>query len=343
MTLGIGIIGLASYYSHYYAGRVAERSNYELEGAARVAATDDQLEALGRLPPAEFAEEYGCRVHESVDDLLAVDAVDAVVVVSPTTRRADDSVAALEAGRPVLTGKPAADSADAADHITEAAEEAGLVAATTTPHRFDGRIREAHQRVASGDVGEVLRARTSVYHGAAGAEGIEANDGLAPGEAGPAYTMGFYTADMLRWFVDDATPTRVAGELENANTPHMDHPDLGSSTIRFDDGTVGTMTITMANDYGPGYGWELEVIGTEGTVRTDHSGHEGRHWGADGVEAFGRSLDPVLDRQFDAFAEAAASGAGPDSVPPGPAAAREGIALCDAWVSAADSGGVVDY
>ena len=341
MTLGIGVVGLASFYSSYYAGRATEHPGTTVAAAARLGASDEQLEALGRDTAEEFGAGHDCPVYESLDELLADDGVDAVVLNSLLARRGEDAVAALEAGTPVLTGKPAAASGEAADRIADAAREAGLVVATTAPHRHDGRIRAARERVAEGGVGDVLRVRASVSHAAATPNGIDARDGLAPGEPGPAYTMGYYTADLLRWFTGGVDPVRVTGELENGNSPFMDHADLGSATVRFADDTVGTMTFAMCNDDGPGYGWEIEVHGTEGTIRTDQQGHEGTHWHGGGtVEAFGRSLDPVLDRQFDAFVAAVESGEGADAVAPGPAEAARGIELCDAWVAAANGDAV---
>lgn len=304
--LGIGIAGLASYYSYYYANRAAERAGTTVAAGAQLDAPAHGLEALGRRTPDEFAADHDCPVYGSVDELFADDDVDAVVLGSLLERRADDAVAALGAGLPVLTGKPAAATAPDARRIADAAGAADLVAATTAPPRHDGRIRAARRRVADGGIGEVLRIRTTVFHSMASPDGIEWKDGLAPAEPGPTYTMGYYTGDMQRWFVD-AEPVRLSGELENGNSPFMAHPDLGSATIRYDDGTVGTMTYAMCTDHGPGYGWEIEVTGTEGTIRTDHHGAEGTHWhGEDGriTEVFGRSLDPVLDRQFDAFVDA---------------------------------------
>jgi len=344
--LGVGIVGLASYYSRYYAGRAGERPDCSVAAAARVHATDEQLAESGTPTADEFADEYGGRVYESVEALLDDDAVDVVVACSPTTRRADHAVRALESGRPVLTGKPAAATPEGADRIAGAAREAGLPAVTTAPQRLDTPERELARRVADGAVGDIHRIRASVYHGPPGETGIEINDGHAPGEVGTAYTMGFYTADSLCWLAD-ARPERVTGALANLNTPYQEHPDVGSATVEFADGAIGTMTITMSTDHGPGHGWDIEVVGSDGTLRTHHGRHGGLEWsGDDGrtrTEAFGRSYDPVLDRQFDAFVEAVRDGAGPDAVPPGPEAAADGIALCSAWERAAERGERVAY
>lgn len=342
MVIGIGIVGFASYYSHYFADRAVDRPDCAVVGAARPATTDATLSALGRPTAEEFSDAHDCPVYDTLEEISANSDVDAVVLGTPTSRRADDAVAILENGHPVLTGKPVSDSAAGAARIAETSRATGTLAATTAPHRFDGRIEEARRRVDDGGVGEVLRVRTSAIHRRAGEDDIAGHDTYAPGEAGAAYAMGYYTADLLRWFVGDRTPERLTGELQNANTPYMPHPDLGSATVRYADGTIGTMTIAMANDHGPGAGWEVEVVGTEGTIRIDHSGYEGHHWRGDGTEAFGRSLDPVLDTQFDAFVEALGTEEGTASIEPTPPTVRDGMALIDAWEAAAETGGPVD-
>ena len=340
MTIGVGVAGLASYYSTYYANRAMEHPDTTVAGGAQLDATDEQLEALGRYPKAEFGNVFACPVYDSIDDLLAANDVDVVILGSLLHRRADDAVAILDAGRPVLTGKPAAASASDAERIADAAREDNLVAATTAPHRHDGRIQQAQKRVERGEIGDVCSIRATVYHGMASPDGIEAKDGLAPDEPGPAYTMGYYTADLVRWFAGDRDPHAITGSLENTNSPFMAHPDVGSATVSFADTTIATMTYAMCNAYGPGYGWEIEVHGTEGTIRTDQRGHEGMQWSDTAgrtVELFGRTLDPVLDHQFDRFISAVIDESGYDGVAPGPDEAAAGIALCDAWVEAATS------
>lgn len=40
MMLGVGIVGLASFYSRYYAGHAAERAGTEVAAAARLDVSD---------------------------------------------------------------------------------------------------------------------------------------------------------------------------------------------------------------------------------------------------------------------------------------------------------------
>lgn len=349
MTLRLGVLGLASFYGPAYAERAAAHPACRVEAALPGDRTDDQLAALGRPTREEFARKYDCRLLSSVDEVLST-GVDAAVVATPTRRRADDAVALLEAGVPVLLAKPAAVRATDARQIVETATRSGTRVMMTTPARFDDAVAELGRRVDAGGVGDVVRVSAAIRHDRVPRAGIHANAEHAPGEAGAAYAMSVYTADAILW-LSDATPERASAEYANVNTPHSTHPDLGTGTVRFDDGSLASMTMTYSTDCRERLGnWEVEVVGTDGIARTSHQGYEGIHWRAGSPsdrdqEAFGRSTSPILDRQFAAFV-AAVDGAEHPGVPavgspadPGRVAAA--LELCEAWKRSADEGEVV--
>jgi 2-hydroxy-4-carboxymuconate semialdehyde hemiacetal dehydrogenase len=79
---------------------------------------------------AEFASTHGIgRTYGALDDLLADDDVDAVIVATPSHLHAEQSIRVLESGRPVLCEIPAGLSADEASAVADAAARAGRVAA----------------------------------------------------------------------------------------------------------------------------------------------------------------------------------------------------------------------
>lgn len=340
----LAVLGLASFYGPAYAERAASRPDCAPAVAAAVR-TDEQLRALGRPTRDEFADEYDCRVTSSVDETLDV-AVDGVVVATPTSRRAEDAIAALDRGLPVLTAKPVSGDAGSARAVAEAARAAGVPATTTTPARFDDAIMAVGDRVAAGGVGDVVGVRASIRHDRVPVAGIDANAEHAPDEAGSSYAMAYYTADLLLW-LSQGRPVRAFAEYENVNSPHSAHPDLGVGTVEFADGALGSMTLTYSTDAREPLGnWELEVTGTEGILRTNHEGYEALHWHAGppderSTEAMGRTQSPILDRQFDAFVDALDAD-DPAAVPPGPDAATDAIELCAAWERASAEGSPVE-
>lgn len=341
MTVSIGILGLASFYGPAYAKRAADRSDCTVVAACEPVVDDADLEALRRPTTVRFSETYDCEIHETVE--AVVESADAVVVATPTTRRADDACRALEANVPALLAKPAADGYEPLRRLADVAADVDVPAAFTTPARYDDAIRGVAERVEEGAIGNVVAVRAAIRHDRVPADGLSANAEHAPGQAGGAYAMTVYTADAILW-LNSGKPERVTAEYANANSPHSSHPDLGTGTVRFDDDVLGTMTMTYSTDCRETWGnWELEVVGTDGVLRTAHQGYEGIHWSAGSLDersarVFGRTTSPVLERTFDGFLGAIRAERPPNASDPEQAAAA--LALCEAWESAASDGRV---
>lgn len=334
----VAVLGLASFYGPAFADRLAARSDCDVVAASTAGVDDEALAALSRPTAGAFARTHDCPVYDEVGPAVA-DA-DAAVVATRTTRRPDDVVRALDAGLPVLVAKPVGD-ADGARRVAEAAASASAPVVFTTPARHDDAVAAVGRRVADGAVGDVLAVRAAIRHDRVPAAGIAANAEHAPGEVGPTHAMAVYVADALLWLAS-ARPERVAADYVDANTPHSEHPDLGSATVRFADDALGTATVTYCTDCREQWGnWEVEVVGADGILRTTHQGYEGVQWTAGSpadraAEAFGRATSPVLDRTVEAFVDAVA-GERPAAAPGADHVARA-HALCAAWERAAATG-----
>ncbi|WP_227357151.1 Gfo/Idh/MocA family protein [Haladaptatus salinisoli] len=340
MSADIGIVGLASFYGPAYAECAAREGDVSVTAVVQGEATNDQLARLSRPTAAAFASDYDCTIYDSVAELLDDASVDAVVVASRTTRRADDAIRALQSKRPVLTGKPAAAHASDARRLAKVASDANLPTVTTSPARFDDAVQGLSERVERGEIGNVLRATASIRHDRVPEAGIEANAEHAPGEAGSAYAMAFYTADALLWLIE-SEPKRVYAEYSNRNTPYSSHPDLGVATVQFENGSIGSMTMTYSTDCRDPLGnWEFEVVGSDGMIRTRQEGYEGIHWQGESANRvpmlFKRTQSPVLERQFTAFVDAVRENGEFDAVPPSPHHTAKALALCEAWERSAE-------
>lgn len=335
MTVGLGIIGFESYYGQAYAELARKRADVEVV-AATTTYGKDALQELDRRTPTGFANDFDCSIHDSVDAVLANEGVDAVVVGTPTRRRADDAVAAIKSGRHVLTAKPAADSTNSAREIADAASNTDVFVTTTAPHRFDDGVCGIKARIDRGDLGNTHAFRAAITHPRAIVGRTELDPEYGADQAGAVYLMGYYTTDALCWLAK-SKPISLSGILRNVNSPHSEHPDLGSATVEFDDGSVGTMMMTYSTDGRSRHGnWEVEVVGTEGFTRNRHEGYEGIAWTGTkaeetSVELFGRRQPPVLRRQLTEFLEAAQNGSAASTRSPDPHSVVDAFKLCAAW------------
>jgi 2-hydroxy-4-carboxymuconate semialdehyde hemiacetal dehydrogenase len=107
-----------------------------------------------RLEQAEeVAEKYGA-VHAStdLDEVLARDDVDAVILCTPTQLHAGQAIAAMRAGKHVQVEIPLADSWPDAQRVDLVQQETGLTCMVGHTRRFNPSHQWIHRRIAAGDL-----------------------------------------------------------------------------------------------------------------------------------------------------------------------------------------------
>ena len=102
-----------------------------------------------------FAQEFDAKSFDRLDDLLAAPEIDAVYVATPHELHAEQSIAALRAGKHVLVEKPMATSVEDCAAMERAARAAGKILVVGPSHAFDAPVRLAADLVASGQFGPV--------------------------------------------------------------------------------------------------------------------------------------------------------------------------------------------
>jgi 2-hydroxy-4-carboxymuconate semialdehyde hemiacetal dehydrogenase len=100
----------------------------------------------------EVAEKYGAPLATTeLDDVLASDDVDAVILATPTQMHAEQSIAALRAGKHVQVEIPLADSWADAQRVADVQRDTGLVCMVGHTRRFNPSHQWVHQRIGAGD------------------------------------------------------------------------------------------------------------------------------------------------------------------------------------------------
>ncbi len=108
---------------------------------------------IGReLPKAqEVAQKYGAKhVTTNLDEALARPDVDAVILCTPTQLHAQQSIAALKAGKHVQVEIPLCDSLAEGRAVVEAQKKAGLVAMCGHTRRFNPSHQYVHKKIQAG-------------------------------------------------------------------------------------------------------------------------------------------------------------------------------------------------
>lgn len=104
-------------------------------------------------PTQEVAQKYGIG-HATIDldETLARDDVDAVILCTPTQMHASQSIAAMRAGKHVEVEIPLADSWADAEAVAKVQEETGLVCMVGHTRRFNPSHQWVHNRIVAGEL-----------------------------------------------------------------------------------------------------------------------------------------------------------------------------------------------
>ena len=131
-------------------------------------AASSHLDALSRLPEVEVAGLVGRspertraaadrlgieRVYPDLDGMLADPGVDAVHVCTPNDRHAQVTIAALAAGKHVLSEKPLAMNAEQGRRLVAAARDAGTVVGVCFNYRHFPLVQEIRAEIGAGTHG----------------------------------------------------------------------------------------------------------------------------------------------------------------------------------------------
>jgi 2-hydroxy-4-carboxymuconate semialdehyde hemiacetal dehydrogenase len=102
---------------------------------------------------ADVAGRYGARHHSTeLDDALARDDVDAVILCTPTQMHAAQAIACMAAGKHVQVEIPLCDSLADGEAVLAKQQQTGLVAMVGHTRRFNPSHQFIHDKIVAGDI-----------------------------------------------------------------------------------------------------------------------------------------------------------------------------------------------
>jgi predicted dehydrogenase len=227
-------------------------------GAARIAelalvkparATGTRLVAIAardRARAAAYAAEHGVeQALASYADVVAAPDVEAVYNPLPNALHGTWNLAAINAGKHVLSEKPFAANAEEAAEVAAAAHGRGVLVVEGFHYLHHPVIRRLHELLASGDLGELVRVETT----------MEIPD---PGPADPRWSLtlaggatmdlGCYSLHAQRVLAPwGGEPELVAARAgERSGEPGVD--EWLEAQLRFPSGATGVARCHMASD-----------------------------------------------------------------------------------------------
>ncbi|QQE77554.1 Gfo/Idh/MocA family protein [Alicyclobacillus sp. SO9] len=180
----------------------------KLEGV-EVAAFCDVVETNARKAAAEFGT-ADARVVTDYRDVMAMDNIDAVYVLTANFLHATVSIAALHAGKHVMCEKPMAMNSEEAASMLQAAHETGKILTVGYQNRFRKDSRYLKAACEAGDLGHIYAAKAiAVRRRMVPTWGNFLSRELQGG--GPLIDVGTHALDLTLWMMDNYEPKTVLG------------------------------------------------------------------------------------------------------------------------------------
>ena len=260
--LKVGIAGLGR-----LGKRHAEQLAFRTRGAQLVSACSPVTAEL-----AWARDDLGVgTLHEDFDAFVRDPQLDAVVLVTPTSLHADQTIAALQAGKHVFVEKPLALNVADCERVEQVARRhPELVAMVGFVRRFDPSYARAQADIVAGAVGRPFLVRSQT---------CDRNDPdgffvrFAPTSGGIFMDCSVHDIDLARWMLGKPRATRVFASgtiaLHEGLRPIGD-VDNGMAIVEFEGGQRAVLYASRT--FAHGHDTQTEIIGTTGQLLVGHGG-----------------------------------------------------------------------
>ena len=229
----------------------------------------------------------------SLDDCIARDDVDAVILATPTQLHADQAIASLRAGKPGLIEIPMADSLEDSERICRVQKETGVLAMAGQVRRFNPSHQWIRNKIVAGEL-NIQQMDVQTYF-------FRRSNMNAKGEPRSwtdhlLWHHACHTVDLFQYQTGE-----VVSECYGLEGPH--HPELGiamdmSIGMKTPSGAICTLSLSFNND-GP-LGTFFRYICDNGTYIARYDDlYDGKEAPIDlsGVAVSSNGIE-LIDREF---------------------------------------------
>lgn len=267
--LGVGVLG-----AHAWAEK-AHLPGYAAYDRANLVAICDIVPERARL----MADKFGIKkVYSDPQELIDDPEVEMVDVCTPTDTHLPLSLAAIEAGKHVLSEKPLAHDARDAFAAARAADAAGVRTKLGFTFRYSPAVRQLQQWIKDGTLGEIFH----VHGFEQNSQWLDPQFPLRQVSAGadwskliPSSIVGYgsHLVDLVRWCAGEFGS--VVSSMKNFVPERVVRGYEGMQRIKIEDGTVALVEFasgaqgTLQTSYiavGNYPGVELRVYGSKGAA-----------------------------------------------------------------------------
>jgi predicted dehydrogenase len=218
------------------------------------------------LPKARaLADRFGVKdAFDDIEDLLRYEALDAIVICSPTHLHEPHIQAALSANLHVLVEKPLAMSAAGVQKILRAVEKRNRVVMVGMNHRYRPDVQIVRSFVQSGELGTIESIRGSWHVFRPGRSPLGWRQRKEQSGGGAMLDLGLSILDLGLWLGGSSPPARVSASLDPIGKDRSVEQS-GSAFVICENGTSIFVDVTWRH-LGEGERFGVGLRGSKGTA-----------------------------------------------------------------------------
>lgn len=264
----IGLIGAGNIGQNAHIPAYLKQQDVELFGVY------DSNESRSR----EVAERFGFKhVATSLQDLVAMDELDAVSVCTWNNSHAEGVIAAAKAGKHILCEKPMAMNVAETEAMAKAVRDSGVTFMMGFVNRFRAESEIIKNFAEQGKFGEIYYAKTGIIRRRGTPLGWFTD--LSKSGGGPVIDLGVHAIDVTWYFMGKPTPISVSAttyskigdyqtkgvsrwEAYDTDDLVFETEDSAAALIRFSNGASMNLDVSWALN-GPNRDIYSEIFGTK--------------------------------------------------------------------------------
>ncbi len=219
---------------------------------------------------SEWARRYGVKGYADVEEMVAAEELNVVIVCTPHPAHAVPAVAAMRTGAHVLVEKPLASSLEDCDAMIATAKKEGVLLGTVSQRRFYEPCQRIRRAIDAGKIGRpalgvvnMFGWRDKAYYESDPWRGTWDGEG-----GGVLVNQAPHQLDLLLWYMGE--PEQLCGYWDNLNHPYIEVEDTAVAIVRFRNGGLGN--VVVSNSQNPALYGRVCIYGSNGAaagVRTD--------------------------------------------------------------------------
>jgi predicted dehydrogenase len=208
---------------------------------------------------AQKANQYGCRLFDSPEQLVQDPSIDAVFVLTNLETHRQFAELAMQQGKHVLVEKPAGSNLDEIAAMIARAKQHNVCCMPVHNYIYEPSVERTRQLIDEGKLGKLVSVHV-VYN-------IHHPEVVAARYPGVIRQIMTHHAYILLYLAGQ--PTSVAAMKATINDGSVEQENLAVATLQMQNGAIAHLHASFAADDNSGDPWScmIKVIGTDGATR----------------------------------------------------------------------------